>query len=242
VTQDLVGGEDGIDDAGLSISRILPAPKDIFLEGTAQIYRGDSSGIFQALRRNDVSTVEHLRAYRDLSESTNLDVGASYARGHSPFGNGSNQLYGVDATLRWKPLRRSIYRSFVARSEFIWANTVVSGIPALAAHPTLTPFGYYVSGEYQFARRWFLGSRFDRSERGACLPTFPATTAACGLLPLANPLVRDTGGAVLLTYWPSEFSQVRGELRRNSYGDGRTANELFFQFVFSMGAHGAHPF
>jgi hypothetical protein len=244
VTQDLVGGEDGIDDAGLSISRILPAPKNIFLEGTAQLYRGDSEGIFQAVRRNDVSTVEHLRAYRDLSESTNLDLGASYARGHSPFGDGSNQLYGLDATLRWKPLRRSIYRSFVARSEFIWAHTVVSGLQTstFLTRPTITPFGYYVGGEYQFARRWFLGGRFDRSERGACQPTFPSTTTACSPLPAANALFQDTGGSVLLTYWPSEFSQVRGQLRRTHYGEGPTANEFLFQFVFSMGAHGAHPF
>jgi len=45
-----------------------------------------------------------------------------------------------------------------------------------------------------------------------------------------------------LTYWPSEFSQIRGQLRRTSYADRLTANELLFQFQFSMGAHGAHPF
>src|SRR5207244_9051400 len=66
VTENLVGGEDGIDDAGLSVTRILPAPKDIFLEGTAQLFRGDSENVFQALRRNDVSTVEHLHAYHDI--------------------------------------------------------------------------------------------------------------------------------------------------------------------------------
>ena len=49
VTRNVVGGEDGIDDAGLSLSRILPAPKGIFLEGTAQLFRGDSDGIFRAL-------------------------------------------------------------------------------------------------------------------------------------------------------------------------------------------------
>src|ERR1051326_2612880 len=35
VTNYLVGGEDGINDAGLSVTRILPAPKWLFLEGTA---------------------------------------------------------------------------------------------------------------------------------------------------------------------------------------------------------------
>jgi hypothetical protein len=226
VTQNIVGGEDGIDDAGLSLSRILPSPKGLFLEGTAQIFRGDSDNIFMARRRNDVSTVGHLRAYRDFSESTNLTLGASYARGHSAWGDGTNQLYGVDATLRWKPLRRAIYHSFVARSEFIWSRTAVS--PDLVPDVRFThfekPFGYYVSGDYQFARRWFVGGRFDRSERNT------------------NAFLRDTGGSLVLTYWPSEFSQIRGQLRRTRYGENLTANELLFQFQFSMGAHGAHPF
>jgi hypothetical protein len=55
-------------------------------------------------------------------------------------------------------------------------------------------------------------------------------------------IVRDTGGSLVLTYWPSEFSQIRSQLRRTSYGDNRTANEFLFQFQFSIGAHGAHPF
>jgi len=252
VTQDLVGGEDGIDDAGFSVSRILPAPKGLFLEGTAQLFRGDSTNVFRAAQRSDLSTVEHLHGYRDISESTNVDIGGSYTRGHSPFADGSNQLFGIDATLRWKPLRRSIYRSFAGRAEFIWARTAYApGLVATAPGTlTATPFGYYVSGDYQFGRRWFFGARFDRSERGQCLPTNPETTlsSACltavspGLLASRNPLVQDTGGSLLLTYWPSEFSQIRGQLRRTSYGEGVTASELLFQFILSMGAHGAHPF
>lgn len=226
VTQNMVGGEDGIDDAGLSLSRILPAPKGIFLEGTAQLYRGDSDGIFARQQRSDVSTVEHLRAYRDLAESTNLTLGASYSRGHSFWGNGSNQLYGVDATLRWKPLRRAIYHSFIARSEFIWSRTAVSPGQVPGVHFTHfeKPFGYYVSSDYQFARRWFAGARFDRSARAA------------------NQRLEDTGGSLVLTYWPSEFSQIRGQLRRTHYGEDYFANEFLLQFQFSMGAHGAHPF
>jgi hypothetical protein len=259
MTQNLVGGEDGIDDAGLSLSRILPAPKGIFLEGTAQIFRGDSENIFQANRRNDVSTVEHLRAYHDITESTNIDIGGSFARGHSAFGDGSNQLVGLDATLRWKPLQRSIYRSFVGRGEFVWARTTVDpflvtgGLPDQGAtgRYVAKPFGFYVSGDYQLGRRWFLGGRFDRSERARCAGTNPATTP-CGF-EIPNPflpsagifdrrLLQDTGGSVLLTYWPSEFSQIRTQLRRTRYGEGLTANEILFQFMFSMGAHGAHPF
>ncbi|PYT20147.1 MAG: hypothetical protein DMG57_43135 [Acidobacteria bacterium] len=219
VTQNLVGGEDGIDDAGFSFSRILPGPKDLFLEATGQVFRGDSDEIFKSYRRSDLSVVGHLRGYKDLSESTNLDLGVSYARGHSPLGPALlYSLYGVDATIRWKPLRRSIYNSFVSRSEFIWARQ---------DRPTLgvaKPFGFYVSADYQLARRWFFGARFDQSQRND------------------NTALQDTGGSLILTYWPSEFSQIRGQLRRTSYAEHLTANEFLFQFMFSMGAHGAHPF
>src|SRR6185312_12116153 len=57
VTQNLVGGEDGIDDAGLSLSRILPAPKGIFLEATGQVFRGDTENVFASTRRSQISTV-----------------------------------------------------------------------------------------------------------------------------------------------------------------------------------------
>jgi hypothetical protein len=253
VNQNLVAGEDGIDDAGLSLSRILPAPKGIFLEGTAQVFRGDTENLFRADKRSHLSTVGHLRLYRDLSESTNIDLGGSFARGHSPWADAWNQLYGTDVTLRWKPLRRAIYHSFVLRNELIWSRTVGSpGLagaapilvlsPVVVANPTTTPFGFYISGDYQLGRRWFLGGRFDRSERGNCLPTNPPTTTSCDVsLPL-NVLTKDTGGSLILTYWPSEFSQFRTQLRRTRYGEGLTANEILFQFQFSMGAHGAHPF
>ena len=236
VTQNLVGGEDGIDDAGLAVSRIFQGPGQVFLEGTAQIFRGDSFNLFHAYNRNDLSTVEHLRAYRDISESTNLDIGGSFSRAHSVFApTAINQLYGMDATFRWKPLRRSIYHSFVGRSELIWSRLSVPG------HTVTTPFGFYVSGDYQFARRWFVGARFDRSQRVGNWFTVDGDIFG---LPDPNNLTlhQDTGGSLVLTYWPSEFSQIRGQLRRTQYGGALTANEFLFQFQFSIGAHGAHPF
>jgi len=218
VSNNLVGGEDGIDDAGFSIERILPAPKGIFLEATGQLFRGDSADVFHSSQRSDVSTVLHLRGYRDLNESTNLDLGVSYARGHNDLGdNFLTHLYGVDATLRWKPLRRSIYHSFIGRSEFIWSDR--QQFPT-----TQHAFGYYASADYQLARRWFLGGRFDHSDRSR------------------DSALTDKGGSVVLTYWPSEFSQLRGQYRFTRYANNIDANELFLQLIFSLGAHGAHPF
>jgi hypothetical protein len=235
VTNNLVGGEDGIDDAGISLSRFLPAPKNWFLQGTAQVYRGDSDDVFQALRRQDLSVVGHLRAYRDLSESTNLDLGVSYARGHNNAGAGTTfnpenfltNLYSADATLRWKPLRRAIYHSFLLRNEFFWSAR--DQLSPLNVFQTQHAFGLYSDAEYRVNRRWTLGGRFDRSGR--------ATNAS----------LTDTGFSGIVTYWPSEFSQIRGQYRYGHLWDVpndrfTNANEFLFQFLFVMGAHGAHPF
>jgi len=235
VTNNLIGGEDGIDDAGISLSRFLPAPKNWFLQGTAQVYRGDSSDLFTANRRQDASVVGHLRLYRDLGESTNIDLGASYARGHNNAGVGTafdpanflTNLYSADATLRWKPLRRAIYHSFLFRTELFWSAR--DQISLANAFQTQHAFGLYSDAEYRVNRRWTLGGRFDRSGR--------ATDAN----------LTDTGFSGILTYWPSEFSQIRGQYRYGHLWDVpndrfTNANEFLFQFLFVMGAHGAHPF
>jgi hypothetical protein len=236
VTNNLVGGEDGIDDAGFFLSRFLPAPKNWFLEGSAEVLRGDSADVFQANRREDVSVVGHLRAYRDLTESTNLDLGLSYARGHNNAGIGSSfdpsrfltNLYSGDATLRWKPLRRAIYNSFLFRTELVWSARDQLSAPLPNIFQTQHAFGMYSSAEYRVNRRWTVGGRFDRSGH--------ATDAR----------LTDSGFSGILTYWPSEFSQIRGQYRFGHLAttptDFSNANELLFQFLFVMGAHGAHPF
>src|SRR5207237_6762397 len=81
VTNNLVGGEDGIDDAGLSLTRIFAGPKGLFLEGTGQVFRGDSDELFQTTNRSDVSAVAHFRCYRGMRTSRNLAVGACYPLG-----------------------------------------------------------------------------------------------------------------------------------------------------------------
>src|SRR5229473_1339017 len=229
VTNNLVGGEDGIDDSGFFLSRFLPAPKNWFLEGSAEVMRGDSADVFQASRREDVSVVGHLRAYRDLSESTNLDLGVSYARGHNNLGsNFLTNLYSGDATLRWKPLRRAIYNSFLFRTELVWSARDQFSLAVPTRLQTQHAFGMYSSAEYRVNRRWTVGGRFDRSGHAT------------------DSRLTDSGFSGILTYWPSEFSQIRGQYRfghlATSPTDFSNANEILFQFLFVMGAHGAHPF
>jgi hypothetical protein len=214
--RNLLGGDEGLNDSGVSVSKLILNPL-VFLEATGEIYNG-SNELFTGHTRGDLAYVGRLRAYRDATESTNLDLGTSIAYGHNDAGPGfTTRVVGVDATVRYRPLRRTNYRRFVGRTELFWSRREQDPSDASA-------FGAYVSGEYQFARRWFAGGRYDFSDR--------ADEAS----------LRDRSGSVLVTFWPSEFSQVRGQYRRTRYADGAPANELLFQFLFSIGAHGAHVF
>ena len=214
--QNLLGGEEGLADSGISVSKLIINPV-LFLEATGEVYQGNS-GVFASHKRGDVSWVGRLRGYHDVTESSNLDIGASIAGGHNDVGpDFSTRLFAVDATFRYRPLRRAIYRRFLGRTELFWSKREQEDSDVSA-------FGMYASGDYQFARRWFAGARYDWSERA-----------------YDSSLV-DKGGSFLLTFWPSEFSQLRGQYRRLRYAEGSTANEFLFQFLFSIGAHGAHVF
>ncbi|HTM27570.1 MAG TPA: hypothetical protein VL225_20375 [Vicinamibacterales bacterium] len=212
----LLGGEEGLNDSGISVSKLIMNPV-LFLEATGEVYQGDNN-LFKSYKRGNLAYVGRLRGYRDVSEAINLDVGTSIAYGHNDAGpDFATRVFGIDATLRYRPLQQALYKKALLRTELFWSRRQQPVVDAKA-------FGAYVSGEYQLTRRLFGGARYDFSDRAA------------------NPSLRDKSGSLLLTYWPSEFSQVRGQFRRTAYADGPVANELLFQFLFSIGAHGAHVF
>lgn len=208
-------GDEGIADVGLSVSKTIDNPFG-FLEATGEIYSGDVGGVFGRASDNDLLYNGHLKFFKDISENSNIEVGTSYARGTLPDADGHNRLSGIDVTYRWKPLQRSIYNSFIARAEAL-ANK--------RADFDRTLYGWYASADYQFAQRWYTGVRLDGADRF-----------------IDEDLFHDHGISATLTFWPSEFSQLRGQLRRTKLDNGPTFNELLFQLQFAIGAHGAHTF
>lgn len=228
VTENLVGGEDGLSDSGMSVSHLVQTSA-LYLELTGEVFAG-TSNVFQSQQRSELNYVGRVRAYRDLTEGTNIDLGTSYAFGPTDVGQTmtfptgvtpttlNKSLYGIDATFRYRPLRRAIYKRLNLRTELIWSRQ------DLAAGDETTAFGWYGLAEYQFARRWYLGGRFDQSGR------------------TLDGSLHDNGGSFFMTFWPSEFSQIRGQYRLTNYAEGVRANEFLFQFDFAIGAHGAHIF
>ena len=207
-------GDEGFNDDGISVSKTIANPWNAFIEATGEVFEGRVENVFDRGGLNDLVYNGHLKFFRDISENSNVELGTSYARG--TLNDAHNQFGGVDVTYRWKPLQQGLYRSFIGRLEAITDRRDDAG-------ERLN--GFYASADYQLAHRWFTGVRVDSSDR-----------FAAGTTP------NDRGLSATLTFWPSEFSQVRGQLRRTRYGDARTVNELLLQLQFAIGAHGAHVF
>jgi hypothetical protein len=205
-------GDEGLNDRGVSISKSFP--NDVaFVEATAEAFSGDVPDVFARHNNNDLFYNGHLKMFKDISENSNIELGTSYARGNAS-GDAAvqNQFAGVDVTYRWKPLQQGNYRGFIGRFE---------GIVDDRDDISRRLKGFYASGDYQLGQRWFTGVRLDRADRGN---------------------VTDKGVSATLTFWPSEFSQFRSQLRRTSYGGAKSITELLFGMQFSIGAHGAHSF
>ena len=238
-------GDHGLTDTGLSVSKSIDNPWETFLEVTGEVFSGDAEGIFEREASNDLFYNVHVKAFRDLSENSNIEIGTSWARGRQapaehheeehaltrrvndvPFepASGNATYTGVDLTYRWRPLSGAAYRSFVGRFE---------GLANRRPDSDRTLYGFYASADYQLARRWFAGVRVDRADRGYDF--------GGGFI---EPLRRttDKGASATLTFWPSEFSQLRGQFRRTSYGSLESVNEFLIQLQFAIGAHGAHTF
>jgi hypothetical protein len=158
------------------------------------------------------------RVYRDFGDDHNVELGATWGRGNNGVTEDSETtLENIHLVYRWRPLSGKPYRGFILRSElFRSRREQEDGKPSSR--------GFFVAGDYRLGQRWFAGGRYEFSDHAD------------------DDTQRDRGGAAILTFWPSEFSQIRGELRQRKYAGGIKANEAFLQFQFSIGAHGAHPF
>lgn len=149
VTMNLLGGEPGINDAGVSISRIF-GRGPVALEATAELLRGDST-VFRAWRDGDLTWVGRLRGSGRAGQAWDAEFGSSFAYGTNDSGPGlATRLVGLDARVGHRPV--------TVRSEVVWSRR---------AEPlgVRRSFGGYAAGDVQVARLFGAGVRVDRSDR-----------------------------------------------------------------------------
>jgi hypothetical protein len=187
----------------------------------------------------------------------------------SLFGHVGGELAGADwraglSYLRVSPRERPVEedQSFSGRSrlwiaDFIakWRDLKLQGeyfrrneegdiaFAALTDSYESTQSGWYAQMVYRLQPQWRAGYRYDRLDHGSVsnglIDSGAATTADFALLMTDH---NPTRHSVMLDWSPTEFSRVRLQLAQDKSRAGVTDEQVFLQYIHSLGAHGAHSF
>ena len=102
--------------------------------------------------------------------------------------------------------------------------------------------GWYLQGVYQFMPAWRAGLRYDRLSSG----TPDIGLVGSGVLTAADfPQLASwhpSRTSLMFDYSPSEFSRLRLQFAQDKSRPDGTDNQIFLQYLMSLGVHGAHTF
>jgi hypothetical protein len=259
VYQALFGGQLAQDGAQLK----WLAPTDLFIElaaetgnggqfpGTQLAGNGVNGGALLAHLGNDIGDSASWRAglswlSRRAEARSFADVDGSGAAVTDAF-TGRSRTWIADATLKWAPHGNGNLRSLKLQAEYL--QRTEDGQLALATAQQQLSGGYharqsgwYVQGVYQFLPRWRFGARYDSLDSGVVT----VGLAQQGLLPLADfgalAPASPSRVSAMFDWNPSEFSRLRLQYAWDEARATVRDQQLLLQYLYSIGAHGAHKF
>ena len=164
---------------------------------------------------------------------------------------GLSKLWALDGILKWAPNFNPTETYFKLQGEYFrrrengdltFDTLAASGAGTQAGGYGSTQSGWYMQGVYQFIPMWRVGYRYDRLSTGTTniglVDSGALAAADFPILAKYNP----TRQTVMVDWSPSEFSRVRLQLAQDKSRSDATDNEVFLQYIVSLGAHGAHKF
>jgi hypothetical protein len=160
--------------------------------------------------------------------------------------SGTSRLWVIDGILKWAPNGNPTYNNFKLQGEYFHRKedgslTFDTAGAALANALSSRQSGWYAQGVYQFLPQWRAGYRYDQLSSG----TVNLDTSASGLTAADFPILagyKPKKHSVMVDWNPSEFSRIRLQFARDYSRMNEPDNQIFLQYIVSLGAHGAHKF
>jgi hypothetical protein len=225
------------------------APTETFIEVGSEIGSGRSFPGSDRNKNGLGSSALFAHVGDDIGDSASWRAGVSYLRtgslergydelnGLPSVFSGSSKLWIADAIYKWAPHGDPTRQNFKLQGEYIHrkeGGTLAQGDAAGAYQSSQN--GWYLQGVYQFMPYWRAGLRYDRLSSGT--PSIGLGLDAFPSLSSYSP----SRSTVMVDYSPSEFSRLRLQYARDKARPEATDNQIFLQYIMSMGAHAAHTF
>ena len=242
-------------DDGLRLSYVVPA--DLYIELGTEMFAG---GKYPAGGKHSGvgSWTAFVNVGGDIGISHSWQSGVSYWSadnvereygghdhddvGEVPLFEGDSQIIGFNAVYKWAP--NGNYRDQNVKLQFEYFSrdeegdlTLLNSSPLETSTLDSQQHGWYAQAVWQFVRTWSVGVRYDMLDSDNTGSDTSVLDEA-GLVSAGHVPKR----ASLMAQWePSEYSRIRLQYNRDdSYPV--TDDQLFLQYTFSMGAHGAHQY
>jgi hypothetical protein len=223
------------------------APTDVYIEVGTEVFRGSrypaagaadsgfgANSLFLNIGGDAGSNTSWLAGLSRLS-ATNIER-ESGDEDDPLFFNGDSDTTIAHFVWKWAPNGNWKQRNLVIQGEVLWRNEdgdyTLPGGPPLAYDGEQR--GWYLQAVYQPFPRWRFGTRVDGLAMDPVAAEFSGSALAA---PGDDPL----RFSVMTDWSNSEFSRLRLQYTRDEAGFGNDS-QWGLQYIFSIGAHGAHSF
>ncbi len=221
-------GAEGLSRTGVELSSFLPLPwTAVTHELTAGVLEGgvgEGGTLFGSTRRRP-SFYAHLKNFWDITDTSNLELGATYLVGSKDADSSFEvNALGLDATLIHyvTPTNKLKWQNELYLQDRDEAFSVAEDGTRTNFHDN--PWGYYSLVDYRLSPRLGLGGRFDYVEPVEVNPALLVRHA-------------DTAWSGYLTLYQSEFARWRLQLRHTNFAQGGDDNTVFLQGTVAIGVH-----
>ncbi len=217
-------GEEGLNQAGLSLNWLMPALTAHANELTLQLTNSTNPKLFSGEEFGLPATLLHWKNYYDLNRDTYFEWGFTGLAGpNDDFGFTFDRhhywtyLLGADFTLSWSPVNQALYHGFTWRSELFYLDK-----DDFASGKRIKALGGFSYLDYRLSRRIIIGIRGD----------------------IAQPPVPDNSNRYLyqvvpyLTFWQSEFVFLRLQFNHlQGHNLDEKDNRFVLQIDWAVGPH-----
>ncbi|MGZ5271146.1 MAG: hypothetical protein ACXWC6_11055 [Ramlibacter sp.] len=231
------------------------APTDVFLEVGAEFGSGRTFPGNDRNKNGLGSTAVFAHVGDDIGDSGSYRAGLSWLHTASndraydengvPFAfSGHSNVLIADAIYKWAPNGNPTQQNFKLQGEYMRRNEDGALSAASAdGHYDRTQSGWYLQGVYQFMPTWRAGLRYDHLVSGTPNAAILAINdfGNSALYPSLSTFSPSRATA-MVDWSPSEFSRFRLQLARDKSQSGASDNQIYLQYIMSLGTHAAHAF
>jgi hypothetical protein len=253
---------EGYGNDGLQLKWVAPA--DLFTELGAEIGR---SAHFPGTDRNNIGVGSYAlfgHIGGDVGDSHSWRSGVSYLStraversgsfadfadvGVNTAFTGNSTTWLADFVWKWAPLGNSTVNNFKFAAEIfrrqesgdLMCDDLDPALPSACTGGMSGAYraiqtGGYAQGVVQFMPHWRAGYRYDLLDPGS--RDFGLNNAN-----LPRPDYTPTRHSLMVDYAPSEFSRLRLQYTKDRASEEQDENQWYVQYIYSLGAHGAHAF